>query len=749
MKYVRTICHPRFWPFIILFLVFTPNVLYSQDSINVSLLCHLSNPMGSIHKAVVQGDSILLDSYNHGWLLLDVSDPTSPEIIDTLRMHPTPRIYGRLDSLVVLEADGDIEIRMLRDGFFMEPLSLIPRYNQSTNALWMDSHYLMALDIFTAPGSHWTHYLLTAYDLFDPASPDSLFSVERSTNMGTGPRIRRAHAWDDFVFVQISDGIFPVHRDSTGCEIDPIVSSYILHDFKVHQGFLYYHHDLDHCLKVLDVHQAYEPTVVDSMPWTSPILEYQVESGTLFARTADSLHIFDVSSPESLEYLTSLHIPPGTNIFEYGEGRIYGVNCQTSDPDSLLIFSSDGEGTYTLSSSPLYVSDGIHGHVANDTIAFVLENHKRLHVWDLRSENLPAQISIDTLNTEATSLYLQNSSLLLWSRSDSISVYDVSDAASISMAGIILLPASSIEPTVYQVSESEILVASSRQSHPCYLVDLGDLEAGCTTMQFSGMVTAVDSQRQRLYTINEDLLVYDISDPEFPVLLGELENPDPYYLVYQQFRLFGSFGYLSVIHRTEPGSYPSLDILDLTDPENIVVLNSMLFDQYIPDLWIDWNYLFVMDGQVLRIHDLVDPVYPVVTGYYPMTDELHNSTVYNGNRLLTSTVPYFNLYDVEDAFPTFTPEVSRGRPSTFGIVNIWPNPFNAAVRAEYRIQAPQFVEVRVYDVLGRLVTTLTRGEMQSGIHHVNWQPEGIGSGMYFLHISAGDMRISRPLLLLK
>jgi hypothetical protein len=66
-----------------------------------------------------------------------------------------------------------------------------------------------------------------------------------------------------------------------------------------------------------------------------------------------------------------------------------------------------------------------------------------------------------------------------------------------------------------------------------------------------------------------------------------------------------------------------------------------------------------------------------------------------------------------------------------------PNPFSSHTEIIYSLSDACEVSVRIFDVRGNLVTELTQGEQMPGNHSVNWNPDGIDSGMYFYRINAG------------
>jgi hypothetical protein len=93
---------------------------------------------------------------------------------------------------------------------------------------------------------------------------------------------------------------------------------------------------------------------------------------------------------------------------------------------------------------------------------------------------------------------------------------------------------------------------------------------------------------------------------------------------------------------------------------------------------------------------------------------------YNGNS------EYFNL----------TSEVIIGKPSDFSVSQNFPNPFNPSTNILYSLPDDSFIQLRIYDVSGRLVTELLNGAMEKGYHSVEFNGTNLASGIYFYHLLA-------------
>jgi hypothetical protein len=83
-----------------------------------------------------------------------------------------------------------------------------------------------------------------------------------------------------------------------------------------------------------------------------------------------------------------------------------------------------------------------------------------------------------------------------------------------------------------------------------------------------------------------------------------------------------------------------------------------------------------------------------------------------------------------------------------------PNPFNPRTQIRYDLSQAQTVSLRIYDLRGRLVTTMAEGVQPAGRHELVWQGSDatgtpVASGVYFLRLELGDERFEQRLTLVR
>jgi hypothetical protein len=106
--------------------------------------------------------------------------------------------------------------------------------------------------------------------------------------------------------------------------------------------------------------------------------------------------------------------------------------------------------------------------------------------------------------------------------------------------------------------------------------------------------------------------------------------------------------------------------------------------------------------------------------------------------------------------PTDTsPEADLDTPQRTVLHANVPNPFNPMTTIRFDLARAGHVRLRLYDVAGRLVRTLVDSEMQPGRdQHVVWNglddaSRSPGSGVYLLRLDAGEVELTRKLILLR
>ena len=88
-------------------------------------------------------------------------------------------------------------------------------------------------------------------------------------------------------------------------------------------------------------------------------------------------------------------------------------------------------------------------------------------------------------------------------------------------------------------------------------------------------------------------------------------------------------------------------------------------------------------------------------------------------------------------------------PSGFALSQNYPNPFNPSTTIKFYLPKSAFVTLKIFDILGKEITTLVNEKKSSGEYTINWNAEGLSSGIYLYKLKAGEFVETRKLVLQK
>ncbi len=107
------------------------------------------------------------------------------------------------------------------------------------------------------------------------------------------------------------------------------------------------------------------------------------------------------------------------------------------------------------------------------------------------------------------------------------------------------------------------------------------------------------------------------------------------------------------------------------------------------------------------------------------------------------------FFDASIAGSVTSAKNRNASPGSFALYQNYPNPFNPSTTISYVLPSFGRVTLKVFDVLGREVTTLVDRNGSPGIHSVIFDASKMTSGVYFYRLQAGSSVETGKLLLLK
>ena len=98
--------------------------------------------------------------------------------------------------------------------------------------------------------------------------------------------------------------------------------------------------------------------------------------------------------------------------------------------------------------------------------------------------------------------------------------------------------------------------------------------------------------------------------------------------------------------------------------------------------------------------------------------------------------------------------ISSEIPTQFMLSQNYPNPFNPSTVISYTIGTSQlavssFISLKVFDLLGREVSTLVNEKQNAGTYSVQFDGSNFSSGIYFYRLSSDNFTETKRMILLK
>jgi photosystem II stability/assembly factor-like uncharacterized protein len=117
-----------------------------------------------------------------------------------------------------------------------------------------------------------------------------------------------------------------------------------------------------------------------------------------------------------------------------------------------------------------------------------------------------------------------------------------------------------------------------------------------------------------------------------------------------------------------------------------------------------------------------------------------NLFIQHGNGVYKMTATYSVI--------TANQQISSEVPKQFELHQNYPNPFNPSTKIEYYVSKQSFIQIKVYDVIGREVKTLVNTSLSPGKYDVTFTGDNLSSGIYFYSLISDGSRLETKKLVL-
>ncbi len=167
--------------------------------------------------------------------------------------------------------------------------------------------------------------------------------------------------------------------------------------------------------------------------------------------------------------------------------------------------------------------------------------------------------------------------------------------------------------------------------------------------------------------------------------------------------------------------------IQFTDSLNNEIYNQPLTaDIIVPD---NWNEITLIQGS---------------------TTSLYNSFFDGVNFIVrVQVIPDAGTIELYKGHLTNIESIAEQMPGDFILYQNYPNPFNPSTKIKFELKNRSFVQLSIFDMLGREITKLVDGEFESGSHEVTFDAKELASGIYFYKILVGNKQEVKKLILSK
>ncbi len=98
---------------------------------------------------------------------------------------------------------------------------------------------------------------------------------------------------------------------------------------------------------------------------------------------------------------------------------------------------------------------------------------------------------------------------------------------------------------------------------------------------------------------------------------------------------------------------------------------------------------------------------------------------------------------------TGTQNTNSSIPTTYSLSQNYPNPFNPVTRINFSVPKQGFVNLKIYDVLGREVKTLVNEVKSPGVYSVDFNGSELSSGVYFYRMESNGFTDIKKMMMIK
>ncbi len=169
-----------------------------------------------------------------------------------------------------------------------------------------------------------------------------------------------------------------------------------------------------------------------------------------------------------------------------------------------------------------------------------------------------------------------------------------------------------------------------------------------------------------------------------------------------------------------------------------------IYRRFLPDQ--DWQVLTTVAN---NINSYTDATYNIADPNHPYGNPIsYCISSINGTGFESLQTDTVQVKRPNTNFPQKKKGTST-QVSDFSISQCYPNPFNPSTNITYSLAEKSFVEISVFDNMGKEVEKLVSETKDKGVYETKFIANNLSSGIYFYSIRTGKFNEVKKMLLLK
>lgn len=565
--------------------------------------------------------------------------------------------------------------------------------------------------------------------------------------------------------------IFDVSIPHQPVQVGMVETGISCRDLTANGGYLFV---LGHQLGILSLANPTLPTVLCSLELPSNGYAMDIDGNLAYIGMYDlGLQILDIATPCDPVALGFLPFSSSPNQV-WAEGDVAYMASRYSDAALISVDITDPQSPAIIQAFEFLTSAR---RLALGPGILTVADARHIQLIDVHSNHLPApNVILDTPGL-ALSVAVSGNLACVADYYTGLQVIDIADPVNPNIVGAVATPGLSWDVTI--------------AGNHAYLADF----SGLTVMDISTPGTPVQVGHHPLppnahgVAISGDLAcvawgfaeaggieLVDISNPENPTLLGLLDLPNSGWGL----EIVGDHAFVG--HGWNGGG---LEVFDITDPSLPQVVGSVTGLGTVRDVAVSGDHAYLAaDAAGLQVVDISDLADPVLIRTIVTPGNARGVTVDDGIAFLAGELAGIHLFDVTDPLAitsigmlgteseawavvaagnhllvaghesglVVAPRPCSPVTATFAdplqgngphLEQSFPNPFNPRTSIRFMLPHPALVNLRVYDLAGRLVRTLLDDTLApQGQTLVSWEGRDdlghpVAAGVYMCRLQAG------------